>query len=392
MYKLKPYELTDEGQMGFWGVSTGQKFYNSGDDEEGLKKGIYAVNNVFAHNYSAISGDPILSKIKYNTLVGDIFSNYDKHLIMKWNDYQNFLTFDNVRDSEGTAFLKNVYFKGGFAEEDILAFPPSGDFLYKHFSKTYIKNKNTSSEQLISAKFGDSFLNNINMFLNYNIDSKNLTFSASFNDNNIKVKLLSVFNSEKGIYQQFYMDSVTNIKSKMIRFNFERELDNNFDLVKNKSKTQTKNVVLYNSLIPGKEIQFEMEDPIFKERSLKILNILNSYKNSIELNELDNQVYEITFNNSRIGSILKSKGLLDIPFRKFILVSQSYVNGNYYQILMNGYVYLILKLSSSSFDNADIYDFGVHAPLKFNVFHAPVFEIVIPESRMLLGFAVDMEF
>ena len=55
------------------------------------------------------------------------------------------------------------------------------------------------------------------MFLDYNIDSKNLTLSASFNDNNIDVKMLSVSNSEKGIHQQFYMDSITKIKSKRER-------------------------------------------------------------------------------------------------------------------------------------------------------------------------------
>ena len=83
--------------------------------------------------------------------------------------------------------------------------------------------------------------------------------------------------------------------------------------------------------------------------------------------------------------------MLDLPFRELSLVSQSYVNGNYYQILMNRYVYMILKLSGTAFDNADIYDIGIHAPLKFNIYHAPIFEIAIPESRMLLGFSINME-
>ena len=96
--------------------------------------------------------------------------------------------------------------------------------------------------------------------------------------------------------------------------------------------------------------------------------------------------------DSKTRAILRSKGLLELPFRQLVLVSQSFVNGNYYQILMNRYVYMILKLSGTSFDNADIYDFGIHAPLKFNIYHAPVFEISIPESKMLLGFAIDMEF
>ena len=285
LYDLHPYPNKDLGQMGFWGVSTGQEFYNKGDDEEGLKSGLYAVNNVFAHNYAAISGDPILSKTKYNTLIGDIFSNYDKFLIGHWNEYQNFLYLDKIQQDGANGYLKNVYFKGGFPEEAIMAYPPSGDLLYKHFSRTYIKNKNTVNEKVVSAEFGDSFIDTMNMYLDYNIDTKNLTLSANFNDNNIDVSAISVSNSSKGIYQQFKMDSITKTKSKMIRFNFERELNNSFDLISEKSKTQTKNVILYNSLIPGKEIQFEMEAPEFKERAMKILNILHAHKNSIELNE-----------------------------------------------------------------------------------------------------------
>ena len=45
-------------------------------------------------------------------------------------DYQSYLLFDNIIN-EGYAFLKNVYFKGGFDESAIMEYPPSGDFLYK---------------------------------------------------------------------------------------------------------------------------------------------------------------------------------------------------------------------------------------------------------------------
>lgn len=391
LYDLYPYQYTDLGQMGFWGVDSNQKFHNVGTDSEGIKSGLYAVNNVFAHNYPEISGDPVLSKTKYNTLIGDIFSNYDKYLINRWNNYQNYLMMDQINGSGGNGYLKNVYFKGGFKEEDIMSNPPSGDFLYHHFAKTYVKNKNTLYEKVVSAEFGDSFINEMKLNLNYNIESKNLTLSASFNDNNINVNALSVFNSEKGIYQRFKMDSITTVKENVIRFNFERELNNTFELLSEKSKTQTKNVILYNSLIPGNEIQFEMESPEFKDRSLKILNILQAHKKSIELNELENNVFEMVFNNSKIGTILRSKGLLDLPFRKFSLISQSYLNGCYYQILVNKYVYLILKLSGSSFDNADVYDFGILAPIRFNIYHAPIFEIAIPESKMLLGFSINVE-
>lgn len=98
LYELNKIPIKDMGQMGFWGVETGQDFHNLGDDSEGIKEGHYMVNNVFSQNYPEISGDPVLSKIKYNSLVGDIFSNYDKYLITCWEQYQAHLHLDKIKD------------------------------------------------------------------------------------------------------------------------------------------------------------------------------------------------------------------------------------------------------------------------------------------------------
>lgn len=390
LYRIEKIPVTNEGQMGFWGVSTSQEFYNDGSDSEGLKSGKYMVNNVFAHNYPEISGHPQLSKIKYNTLFGDIFSNYDKNLINSWDQFNKFLTIGPIQDMIGTAFIKNVYFKGGFPEGSGYS-NTSGDFLYKHFYSSYIKNPGKSNERVVNAEFGDSFINEMQMNLTYNIDSKNLSLTASFNDNNYLVESTSIFNSSKGIYQKLLLENITNNERKKIKFNFERSCDNNFEIIKDKTKNQTKNVILFNKLIEGREIRFDIETPQFKDISRKLLNVLNVYKNSIDLTEIDPGQFEMVFNESKIGSILNSKGLLNVPFKTFSLAYQTFINGYQYQVLLNKKIYLVIKSSTYNEDDVSIYDIGILAPLKFEIDHAPLFEITIPESKMLLGFVFDME-
>jgi hypothetical protein len=230
------------------------------------------------------------------------------------------------------------------------------------------------------------------MNLNYDIDNKNLTLIGNFDDNNYMVEATSIFNSEKGIYHKLFIESkVSQNENKKIRFNFERACDKNFDIISEKTKNQTKNVILFNNLIEGREIKFDFEKSEFKDLSRKILNIFGIYKNSLELNEISPGQFEAIFNESKIGNIMKAKGVYDIPFRTFTTNYQTFLNGCYYQVLINKYMYLVIKSSAADQDSVDIYDYGIFSALKFTENHAPIFEISIPESKMLLGFAFDME-
>ncbi len=388
LYKLNKIPIKDMGQMGFWGLETGQRFHNLGSDPEGIKAGHYMVNNVFSQNYPEISGDPVLSKIKYNSLVGDIFSNYDKYLINHWELYQNCLHLDKIKDQVGTAFIKNVYFKKGFSISAAFEEIPSGDFLYGKFIKSYINENNN----IIKTDFEYSFTEPMQMTLNYNVDNKNLTISSSFYDVYHHIDAISIFNSSKGIYHKLFIENNKGQNQK-IKMNFERVCDEEFNLIPEKSKTQTKNVILFNKLIEGRDIEFEFQTDKFKDNAIKLLNILSVYKNSdrLELNEIKPNEFELVFNDSKIGQILRSKGLLDLPFRTFSTIYETTLNGYNYQILINSLIYLVLKSSENNVDNVDIYDYGVISPLKFSYNHAPIFEITIPESKMLLGFAFDME-
>jgi hypothetical protein len=117
--------------LSFYGVESNQDFVNDSGDDEGLKQGKYAVDNVYAENRPLISGDPILTNIKNNELFGDFFSTTDKYLINDWSKYQTYLIIDNNSiNLNKQAMIKNVWFKGGFNKDDIYAAPPSGDFLF----------------------------------------------------------------------------------------------------------------------------------------------------------------------------------------------------------------------------------------------------------------------
>ena len=67
------------------------------------------------------------------------------------------------------------------------------------------------------------------------------------------------------------------------------------------------------------------------------------------------------------------------------MIGQTYLDGYYYQILVNKYIYIILKTNANNEDDCDIYDFGVLFPLKYASYKALIYEITIPESRELLG-------
>lgn len=380
LYTFEAIKQKQESPFAFFGINPGDKFYNDGSDIDGLNEGKYVVNNILKNN-----------DIRLDKTLSDTYTNYEKDLINIWSNYQTYLLLGPIKDSSGTAFIKNVYFKGGFPEEAAHADPPSGDLLYRRFCRVYTQNEGTDNEKIVSSEFGDSFINNMFMSLNYNIDTKNLTLSSSIDDNNYIANAIAVFNSEKGIYHNFSIKSTTKVPSQEIKINIERECDSNFDLIEESSKDQTKNVMLLNKLINGKSVEFEFQLPDFKRRSLKLINLLSVYKKSINLNEIRPGEFEIIFNDSKVGAILKEKDLYDVQFMAFSLSYQTFLKGFMYQVLINKYIYLVIKINERTPDDAEIYDFGVISPFKFTENHAPIFEITIPESKMLLGLAIDME-
>ena len=213
--------------LSFYGMSSDQGFYNKSDDEEGLKAGKYMVENVFAENNPLISGDPILSNIKHNDLVGDFFGSKNKNMINESNKLFSYLTFDSSIKSDNQAIVKNVYFKGGFLKDNMFAYPPSGDFMFDTFYKTYNKE-----EQIIKSEFGQTFHNLSKINISYNINDKNLIITSKHMDNKYVANFKNVLNSSTGIIQEFHIESKLNIKK--IGLLYHKEY--NKDFVENKKR------------------------------------------------------------------------------------------------------------------------------------------------------------
>lgn len=87
----------------------------------------------------------------------------------------------------------------------------------------------------------------------------------------------------------------------------------------------------------------------------------------------------------KAAEYLQKKDIKDIPFRSLRMISQTYKDGAYYQILCNKYLYIVLKVTGKNQENVDVYDIGLMVQLKFCSHFALIYEVLIPESRELLG-------
>lgn len=180
--ELKP----DKSGFGFYGVDPGQDFI--GEDEEAMRNGQYAVNNVFAENFAPISGDPVFQGIGRNPDAGDSYTTYSRLSDYSKNQYQIYLELD-ANSKRGVAQFKNVFFKGGFPQSAFLANSPSGDFVFKRFFKSYVGNPKAKSV------FGDSFTTEGKLNVNYDIDTKDFTIWADYDDKDVHMYGKSKFNS-----------------------------------------------------------------------------------------------------------------------------------------------------------------------------------------------------
>lgn len=138
------------------------------------------------------------------------------------------------------------------------------------------------------------------------------------------------------------------------------------------------------------EVQFKIQDQRTKKIMIKLMNFLNIYQNIIELREIEPIKFEMIIEDSKAGKMLQDKELNGIEFKTLTMPHQQYLDGYYYQLLLNKYIYIVLKQSVSDENDVDIYDFGPLIPLTFNYLHAPVYQITIPESKLLLGLGFYM--
>lgn len=370
----------------FYGVESDQDFVNDRGDDEGLKQGKYAVDNVYAENRPLISGDPILTGIKNNELFGDFFSTTDKYLINDWSKYQTYLIIDNKSSYlNKQAMIKNVWFKGGFNKDDIYAAPPSGDFLFDKFYKKY----DTETKSFV-ADFGQNYTELSKINISYDHNSKNLIITSNNSDRNYAASIKNVLNSSTGIIQEFEIASKLDIKK--IGMKYHKEFDKNLNENKNAYLFEKHNINVINGQNGMKLELLKANSNEHKIIVFKILNLIKSMWNSINLVEQTSTRFEMQFEDPRFKDILYEKDLEHYSFRTLTLICESYKDECLYQVLCNDYFYVVLKTDEKKNNETDIFDIGPFVPVIFQEKHAILYEITVPESKMLLGLNIFMKY
>jgi hypothetical protein len=114
--------------------------------------------------------------------------------------------------------------------------------------------------------------------------------------------------------------------------------------------------------------------------------------NSINLVEQTSTRFEMQFEDTRFKDILYEKDLEHYNFRTLTLIYESYKDECLYQVLCNDYFYVVLKTDEKKNNETDIFDIGPFVPIIFQEKYAILYEITIPESKMLLGLNIFMKY
>ena len=356
----------DEGTLGFWGVQDDQDFV--GSDVDKMKNGDYAVNNVFAADYPAISGDSILSSIHTNPNVGDIFSNYDKDNINDFSKYQIYLHFDTAQiKTGGNAFVKNVYYKGSYPASAFYLTPPSGDYLFK----TFFSIQDNAYGITKKKEFGSSFLGQGRIEVNYDVTSKDLTFSCHKDEDWWSFYMKSNFNSTEGSGNGYFQEFSMKAKSFRgidpgIYYSLHYEFSKDLDVIEDKTFKDFSGIELVNDKEDTYKTKLEIEDFEYKSKLLKIRNIITSHWKSLNLIEKnsDDGIWWIEIEDRKLGQILKAKDIYDINWRSLKLSGKTYSNGYYYNILLNKYIYMVLKVNGKNENDCEMYDWRSPFPIE----------------------------
>jgi hypothetical protein len=381
-YSFGNIEATNEGCMGYWAVEHDQEFF-SNNDNEGMFEGKYAVNNVFAENY-AISGDSLLTNIQNQQTAGDFISSDDISLNNKWSKFQTYLMNDTNMYVENQSLFKSVFFKHGFEKGNMGIINPSGDFLFNYFYRPKV------GEKYGVLEFGTTMIKMSKVNVDYDVETKTLNIDSDNNERFFKYRMKNTLNSKTGLIQEFELNSKT-FKEYPIKFSVHKEYDVLCNELVEKSKIETTNINLFNGQFNLRSILFGTSDVSTISSRTKILNGIKSYWKSINLIQTHETEYKINVEDSRYGEYALSKGIDAIPYKLLNVIKTINYEGNEYQILANNYIYIVLKINLKS-DDVELYDIGKFIPLGFMTNTAPVFEITIPESKMLLGLNIFMKY
>ena len=155
--------------------------------------------------------------------------------------------------------------------------------------------------------------------------------------------------------------------------------------IKNGFKFEKYNINVFNDVDQVNNILLKADSNSHKITVMKILNLIKSLWNSINLVEQTNTRYEMQFEDVKFKDILYEKSLENVNFRTLTLINQSYSNNYYYYVLCNSFIYIVLKINVNDENDVNIYDIGPFVELTLQQKHEIIYEISIPESKMLLG-------
>jgi hypothetical protein len=227
--------------------------------------------------------------------------------------------------------------------------------------------------------------------VSYDIESKNLTMESINELPNFKYEMKNVLNSKKGVTYDFALNSKL-FKEHSIEFSIHKEYDSDYKENYKASKIVTNNINLINGQFNLRSVLFLISEQNELNERTKILNALTSFWKSVNLIETNSNKYRIEIEDSKYGDYIKSKHMENLLYRDLNVVQNMFKDGFYYQVLMNNYLYIVLKIDANDEDSIDIFDIGKFIPMTFMNQSAPIFEITIPESKMLLGLNIFMKY
>lgn len=401
-------KFTTRQTAGFFVADRTQKWQNDGSDPEGILNGQYIVNNVQS-KVSGILYDPISGRLlSSQTMIQDLTAIGDlvgiKKYYQKYPRYTTYATLLETDPIQNEQFgFKYVYFGGGYAYEDWIKEPPSGDFLLKHFHSTRNVMRNNVTEQryqTLSTEFGFTYTDNITPHYQYNPETKDLCIWGSSNNQPHYISTIkSTINSTSGITHEINLKAIP-VKQHNIEIGFIRSINNKYENILENKKDIFDHVQIWNT---NKDKWFESDTHNYglkietdnqKKYLIGLYDNLTINWDTFELKCTDNKtgIYDLITDNADFYKTVKhitntkSKYL----FSRFKTRYIKQINNIKYTLLINNYYYLVLK---SQYENdqiidEDIYDYGVVCMPKFAYLSSPIFNVTYPDGNLVYGINV----
>ena len=142
----------------------------------------------------------------------------------------------------------------------------------------------------------------------------------------------------------------------IVRYSFHREYDKSLSHIPENDVLEKVNIRPVSDYVAAFGTKLIIDDTGFRDESLKILNCVKSFWSSINLQENSDGGYDMVIEDPKANGVLERKGIKDIPFRAFDTRGQAYRDGDYYQILCNRRLYIVLKHNEKTPDDVSIYD------------------------------------